>query len=85
MSDTDLLNIDLKSMIKWAGDNKMQLNKLKFQLLHHGSKIPYNVDGNTSINKSTKSPKHMSHHKYKLIVFVQIQTICICTNTNIYF
>ena len=57
MSDRDLLNIDLKSVIKWAGDNKMQLNKLKFQLLQHGNKndlkLPYSVDSEIKIEKSS--------------------------------
>ena len=57
MSDRDLLSIDLKSVIQWASDNKMQLNKLKFQLLQHGNKNdlkqPYKVDDNTTIEKSS--------------------------------
>lgn len=58
MSDRDLLEIDLKSVIKWAGNNKMELNKLKFQLLQHGRKtelkLPYKIDENTNVEKSTE-------------------------------
>ena len=57
LSDRDLMEIDIHSVTKWAGDNKMELNKLKFQLLQHGSKdelkLPYKIDVNTQVEKST--------------------------------
>ena len=57
LSDRDLMEIDLKAVINWAENNKMELNKLKFQLLQHGRnnelKLPYNIDQTTKIQKSS--------------------------------
>lgn len=57
LSDRDLLEVDLQSVIKWAGNNKMELNKLKFQLLQHGNKnelkLPYKIDQDVNVEKST--------------------------------
>ena len=56
MSDRELLEIDLKAVIKWADNNKMQLNRLKFQLLQHGRddnlKMSYNIDTDVKVEKS---------------------------------
>jgi hypothetical protein len=58
LSDRDLMQMDLQSVITWASDNKMELNKLKFQLLQHGRKnelkLPYKIDENNKVEKSDK-------------------------------
>ena len=58
MSDRELLETDLTSVVKWAADNKMELNKLKFQLLQHGNKnelkVSYNIDEITKVDKNTE-------------------------------
>ena len=48
MRDRDLFNEDIQAATEWAIKNKMQLNKLKYQLLQYGKnkdlKIPYKID-----------------------------------------
>ena len=47
---------DIKAVMKWAGNNKMELNKSKFQLLQHGNKAelktPYEIDETVVLEKS---------------------------------
>ena len=47
---------DKQSVMNWAKNNKMELNKTKFQLLQHGTKndlkTPYKLDNNIEIEKS---------------------------------
>ena len=56
LEDRDLLNADLHAVIEWAVRNKMELNKLKFQLMSYGKhenlKAPYMIDENTPLSKS---------------------------------
>jgi hypothetical protein len=56
LSDRELLDADLQAVIEWAFINKMELNRLKFQLLSHGNinqlKHPYDIDENISLEKS---------------------------------
>ena len=56
LSDRELLDSDLHAVIEWAVTNKMELNKLKFQLLSHGTKndlkSPYDIDENVALEKS---------------------------------
>ena len=56
LTDRELLDSDLQAVIEWAVINKMELNRLKFQLLSHGNKndfkLPYDIDENTSLEKS---------------------------------
>ena len=57
MDDRDLMQIDLQAVIQWAASNKMELNKLKFQLLQHGKlndlKCSYTIDPTVEVVKST--------------------------------
>ena len=54
--DRIMLLDDLKAVIKWAEDNKMELNESKFMLLQHGSnenmKHPYNISEDFTLKKS---------------------------------
>ena len=54
--DKKLMDNDIKSVMEWAKNNKMELNKAKFQLLQHGNKselkTPYKIDENIEIEKS---------------------------------
>ena len=47
---------DLKAVIAWAEENKMELNDTKFMLLQHGNKedikIPYQISENVTLEKS---------------------------------
>lgn len=56
LTDRELLDSDLHAVIEWAVVNKMELNRLKFQLLSHGNKnnlkSPYKIDENISLEKS---------------------------------
>ena len=56
MSDRDLFCEDILAVIEWATENKMELNKLKYQLLQYGKnedlKQPYKIDGSTLVTKS---------------------------------
>ena len=56
LEDRDLLEEDLQSVIEWAAANKMELNRLKFQLLSHGKidnlKAPYRIDDQINLEKS---------------------------------
>ena len=56
LTDRELLDSDLQAVIEWAVINKMELNRLKFQLLSHGNKndfkLPYDIDENISLEKS---------------------------------
>lgn len=56
MRDRELFNEDIIAATEWAINNKMELNKLKYQLLQYGKdkelKIPYIIDGNTKVEKS---------------------------------
>ena len=46
---------DIKAVMKWAGNNKMELNKSKFQSLQHGNKshlkTPGKIDETVEIAK----------------------------------
>ena len=57
LTDRDLMQMDLQAVIQWAADNKMELNKLKFQLLQHGNKNdlkhPYKIDRQVLVKKSS--------------------------------
>ena len=56
LEDKNLMEEDIKSVMNWAKNNKMELNKSKFQLLQHGHKIelktPYKIDQEVEIQKS---------------------------------
>ena len=56
LEDRDLLEEDLQAVIEWAARNKMELNRLKFQLLSHGKsdnlKAPYKIDDEINLEKS---------------------------------
>ena len=56
MRDRELFNEDIAAATVWAINNKMELNKLKYQLLQYGNnpdlKIPYQIEENTSVEKS---------------------------------
>ena len=56
IDDKKLMDVDIKAVMEWAKNNKMELNKTKFQLLQHGNKpefkTPYNIDETTKIEKS---------------------------------
>ena len=56
LEDKNLMEEDIKSVMDWAKNNKMELNKLKFQLLQHGNnndlKTPYKIDQQVEIQKS---------------------------------
>ena len=57
MRDRELFNEDIKAATEWAVNNKMELNKLKYQLLQYGKKselkIPYQIDENTQVEKAS--------------------------------
>lgn len=56
LEDRELLDEDLQAVIEWALKNKMELNRLKFQLLSHGNKenlkVPYKIEQNVLLEKS---------------------------------
>ena len=39
LRDVDNVQTDLKEIFKWAGENNMQFNESKFELLRYGKKI----------------------------------------------
>lgn len=57
MEDRVLFSEDIQSVTEWAVHNKMELNKLKYQLLEYGQnqdlKMPYNIDETTKVSKSS--------------------------------
>ena len=57
MEDRVLFSEDIQSVTEWAVHNKMELNKLKYQLLEYGQnedlKMPYNIDETTKISKDS--------------------------------
>ena len=56
LTDRELLDSDLHAVIEWAVTNKMELNRVKFQLLSHGNKndlkTPYQIDEKITLEKS---------------------------------
>ena len=56
VEDRDLFNEDILAVTEWAVANKMELNRLKYQLIQYGKnpelKLPYTIDENTTVNKS---------------------------------
>ena len=56
LHDRELLYEDLQSVIEWAVTNKMEFNKLKFQMLSYGKKDnlkePYRIDEENYVHKS---------------------------------
>lgn len=56
VEDRDLFNEDILAVTEWAVANKMELNRLKYQLIQYGKnpelKLPYTIDEDTTVNKS---------------------------------
>ena len=56
LEDKNHMKEDIKSVMNWAKNNKMELNKSKFQLLQHGNKndlkTSYKIDQQVEIQKS---------------------------------
>lgn len=56
LEDRELFNEDMLAVTAWAAANKMELNKLKYQLIQYGKseelKMPYDIDSNTKVEKS---------------------------------
>ena len=56
LRDRELFNEDIIAVTEWAAANKMELNKLKYQLIQYGKndelKQPYKIDESTEVMKS---------------------------------
>jgi ribonuclease P/MRP protein subunit RPP40 len=56
LEDRQLFNEDMLAVTEWAVLNKMELNRLKYQLIQYGKndelKLPYKIDENTVVKKS---------------------------------
>ena len=56
LEDRKLFNEDMLAVTEWAVRNKMELNKLKYQLIQYGTndelKLPYEIDENTEVKHS---------------------------------
>ena len=58
LEDRKLFSEDMLAVTEWAVTNKMELNKLKYQLIQYGTndelKLPYEIDENTEVKHSDK-------------------------------
>ena len=56
LDDRELFTEDMNAVTEWAAKNKMELNKLKYQLLQYGKsenlKLPYKIDNDTEVKNS---------------------------------
>ena len=56
LEDRELFSEDIQAVTEWAVKNKMELNRLKYQLLQYGNneslKLPYIIDDETEVSKS---------------------------------
>ena len=56
LEDRELFSEDMIAVTEWATANKMELNKVKYQLIQYGRneelKMPYNIDCNTEVKNS---------------------------------
>ena len=56
IEDRILFSEDIQAVTEWAAKNKMELNRLKYQLLQYGKsedlKLPYDIDQSTKVTKS---------------------------------